>query len=62
MKRNISTVYYLYCLLGELFTSINYGESFPFKLSNAGYSIQYGSLSMSSDGTKVIAAVYGLGK
>ncbi len=47
---------------GQLWTSIDYGQSFA---QSATYStnqyFQFGNLAMSSDGTKIIAGVYGLG-
>ena len=56
----------IYIVIGQIWSSINYGLSFtqqagPFGNSGNQY-IQLGGLAMSSDGTKVIAAVNGLGK
>jgi hypothetical protein len=68
----ISTIFYSYILCniiitnpcpGELWTSINYGESFIRGALYSGYGQNFnlGGLAMSSNGTKVIAALYKLG-
>ncbi len=53
-----------YCRnLGQLWTSINYGQYFAIAVTHGtNQYFQIGGLAMSSDGTKVIAAVRGLGK
>ena len=49
--------------IGELWTSVNYGQSFTSRATyDNGKYLTLGGLAMSSDGSKAIAAVYGLGK
>lgn len=44
-------------------SSVNYGETFEIRADyDSSKYFTYGGLAMSSDGTKVIAAVFGLGK
>ena len=54
----------IYIVIGQIWSSINYGLSFTQQAGPFGndQDITLGGLAMSSDGTKVIAAVYGLGK
>ena len=53
----------IYIVIGQIWSSINYGLSFTQQAGPFGNSqyLYYGGLAMSSDGTKVIAAVNGLG-
>ena len=47
---------------GGLYTSIDYGLSYTQRATYGANGISLGSIAMSSDGTKVIAAVYGVGE
>ncbi len=48
---------------GELWTSVNYGQTFTYRAAYGnGQYFELGGLAISSDGSKAIAVVLGLGK
>ena len=60
---NVTETYVYRYQLGRLCTSINYGQTFVDRYNfPSGQDFLPGCLDLSSDGTKIIAAVYGLGK